>query len=43
MGQCFLLVLYNWIPIVAEPLLALLAIAGAAAIIETITGYFIGE
>ncbi len=41
--SAFLLVLYNWIPIVAEPLLALLAIAGAAAIIETITGYFMGE
>ncbi len=41
--SAFLLVLYNWIPIVAEPLLALLAIAGAAAIIETITGIFYGR
>ncbi|MGW5951920.1 DUF1360 domain-containing protein [Bacillus mycoides] len=41
--SAFLLVLYKWIPIVAEPVLALLAIAGAAAIIETITGYFMGE
>ncbi|KEK22235.1 DUF1360 domain-containing protein [Bacillus gaemokensis] len=41
--SAFLLILYNWIPKVAEPILALLAIAGAAAIIETIIGYFIEE
>lgn len=41
--SAFLLLFYHWIPKVAEPVLALLALAGAAAIIETIIGRFVEE
>ncbi|MDM5153864.1 DUF1360 domain-containing protein [Bacillus sp. DX1.1] len=39
--SALLLLLYYWIPKVAEPLILLLAIAGVAAIIETVIGRFI--
>ncbi|MFJ8530189.1 DUF1360 domain-containing protein [Bacillus sp. NPDC094106] len=39
--SAFLLLLYDFVPKVAEPLILLLAIAGAAAIIETIISRFI--
>lgn len=38
----FLLGLYSWVPKFTEPLLFLLAIAGIAAIIETIVGKLTG-
>ncbi len=39
--SAFLLLLYYFVPKVAEPLILLLAIAGAAAIIETMISRFI--
>jgi hypothetical protein len=39
----FLLLLYYWAPKLAEPLVFLLAIAGIAAVIETIVGKLIDE
>lgn len=41
--SALLLLCYYWIPNVTEPVLLLLAIAGAAAIIETIIGRFVEE
>ena len=39
--SAFLLLLYYFVPKVAEPLILLLAVAGAAAIIETVISRFI--
>ncbi|CAM4093821.1 membrane protein [Bacillus manliponensis] len=41
--SAFLLLLYYWIPRIAEPFIYILAIAGVAAIIETILSRFIEE
>ena len=41
--SALLLLCYEWIPKVAEPIILLLAVAGVAAIIETIVGRMMGN
>lgn len=42
-ASALLLVCYKWIPKVAEPIILLLAVAGVAAIIETIVSRWLND